>query len=237
MRKRRPVSDAGASDLFDYLRNYHRITLRDACDRFVDVDKVSIGIWVMDGGAWRRDTAAERKLQGLNFKGKRSVCASIVTRLYGLSPLEYRKIRTSFEEERWPSWAGIYEANDADQEPEFVLVVELPVKESVVGKAGAAGIGAAVGLAAGLGGLTMWNKLATKNSGRGDLPHRSSLSETPSKPQTQELEQLKSNLQEKERALEEAKKLGPVLIRLKSVVTRPLSLYDKWNTYLLEYPN
>ena len=159
-RNRRLKTDTGASDLLDYLQNYHRINLATACDRFLDVDDVSIGIWVKNGGPWRRDVVAERRLQSLKFNGKRSVCASIVTRLYALSPLEYRQIRMSFEEERWPSWSGIYEANTAEQDPEFVLVVELPVKASVdtVDTVTKVGAGAAVGLVAGLGGLALWNK-------------------------------------------------------------------------------
>lgn len=93
---------------------------------------------------------AERKLQQLEFNGDRSVCASIVTRLYGLSPLEYKKMRTSFESELGQSLPGIYVAKYDDQEPEFVLVVELPTKPSALGIPASVGIGTAAGLATGL---------------------------------------------------------------------------------------
>lgn len=171
----RPKSDHGESDLSAYLENYDRIRPTKACELFLDADKVSIGIWVKDEGVWRRDEVAERKLQQLEFNGDRSVCASIVTRLYGLSPLEYKKMRTSFESELGQSLPGIYVAKYDDQEPEFVLVVELPVKGSAVGLAGAAGIGTAVGLAAGLGGLAMWQRLQTKPPGEKEELQRQNL--------------------------------------------------------------
>lgn len=150
-----PMPDDGTSDLFNSLKNYHRITLADACRRFLKTGELSIGIWVNERGVWRRDAMAERKLPRLDFKGTQSVCSSIVTQLYGLSPLQYEKIRASFDEERWPSWSGIYEANDAKQRPTFVLVVKLPVAENVVGRTGAGGIAGALGVLTGVG-LTTW---------------------------------------------------------------------------------
>lgn len=151
------MSGNDTSDLFDYLRKYHRITLNDACKRFLVAGEVSIGIWVNGGKGWGHDTQAEHKLQQLDFKGNQSVCASIVTQLYGLSRLQYEKISASFEEERWQSWAGVYEANEAQQRPKFVLVVKLPPKASAVGRVGAGGIGGALGTLAGVG-LMTWSK-------------------------------------------------------------------------------
>jgi hypothetical protein len=152
------ATDNGTDTLFDYLKDYKRLKLKDACKKFVDLETVDISIWVNQNGRWRHDTDAERRFQRLEFKNK-SVCESIVTRLYGLSREEYEKIRNSFDQEMWKSWAGIYQAIDDNHESNFALVVELPAKEAKIGAGGAAGLAGTAGLIVGIAGTHLKNKL------------------------------------------------------------------------------
>lgn len=112
--------DNGAdAALMAYLQDYKRITLADACAAFVNLDDVSIGIWVYRNGQWINDKEAECKRRTLDIKNK-SLCNSIITKLYGLSQAEYEKIKNSFDEEASrKSLAGIYKSTKADQD--FVL--------------------------------------------------------------------------------------------------------------------
>lgn len=161
------ATDNGTDALFDYLKDYKRLKLKDACKKFVDLETVDISIWVNQNGRWRHDTDAERRFQRLEFKNK-SVCESIVSQLYGLSRGQYEKIRQSFDQEMWKGWAGIYQAINVNHGSNFALVVELPAKEAKIGAGGAAGLAGTAGLIAGIAGAgtyftnTFNTDLATK---------------------------------------------------------------------------
>jgi hypothetical protein len=142
--------DNGTGALFEYLENYQRLGLTDACKEIIKLKKDAIGIWddigiwVNQNGRWRHDTNAELRFQKLNFKDE-SACKLIVTQLYGLSQAEYEKIRMSFDQELWKSWAGIYKAIGRHK-PTFALVVKLPANK--IGAGGIAGLAGAAGLIA-----------------------------------------------------------------------------------------
>jgi myosin heavy subunit len=154
------ATDNGTGALFEYLKDYKRLKLTDACKKFIDLKKVDISIWVNQNGRWRHDTNAEQRLQRLKLKDK-SVCESIVTQLYGLSREEYEKIRQSFDQEMWKSWAGIYQAINVNHGSNFALVVELPAKEAKIGAGGAAGLAGTAGLITGIAGTYLTNTLTT----------------------------------------------------------------------------
>jgi chromosome segregation ATPase len=84
-----------------------------------------------------------------------------VTQLYGLSREEYEKIRQSFDQEMWKSWAGIYQAINVNHGSNFALVVELPAKEAKIGAGGAAGLAGTAGLITGIAGTYLTNTLTT----------------------------------------------------------------------------
>jgi hypothetical protein len=147
-RREQSQSDNGARGLLEYLQDYRRITLTYACETFVKLDDVTIGVWVNRNGQWRQDTKAERRLRQLDIKDE-SLCSSIITKLYGLSQAEYEKIKNSFDEGLWKSWAGIYQSIEDERRPNFVFVVKLPDKAKI-GTRGAAGLGAGLGATAGL---------------------------------------------------------------------------------------
>jgi hypothetical protein len=74
-----------------------------------------------------------------------------------LSQAEYEKIKNSFDEGLWKSWAGIYQSIEDERRPNFVLVVKLPDKAKI-GTRGAAGLGAGLAGTAGILGMvgTHW---------------------------------------------------------------------------------
>ena len=149
--------------LSNYLKNYHRITITEACEEDFYGDANRIGIWVQQDGTWRLLDQSSKRLKMSKFKPGQSMCNLIITDLFGLSRGQYNKIKASFDNPAWKSWAGIYKANEGPRSgPEFVIVVELPsgAMNSGVG----AGVGGATsGLFAGVA-LTKWfDRDKTKN--------------------------------------------------------------------------
>ena len=135
------VSDESSLALAAFLKNYKRITVADACRQHIDQNHERLGIWVNQRGEWRRVSADEQKLQWSQYKAGRSVCQSVVRELFGLSAAQYAKIRASFENPGWRTWAGIYERRDESfKGPEFSIVVELPETSSALGVGTAAGV-------------------------------------------------------------------------------------------------
>lgn len=135
------VSDESSSALAAFLTHYKRITVADACRQHIDQNNESLGIWVNQRGEWRRLAANEQKLQWSQYKAGRSVCQSVVRELFGLSAAQYAKIRASFENPGWRTWAGIYERRDESfKGPDFAIVVELPETSSALGVGAAAGV-------------------------------------------------------------------------------------------------
>jgi hypothetical protein len=135
------VGDESSLALAAFLTHYKRITVADACRQHIDQNNESLGIWVNQRGEWRRVSADEQKLQWSQYKAGRSVCQSVVRELFGLSAAQYAKIRASFENPGWRTWAGIYERRDESfKGPEFAIVVELPETSSALGVGTAAGV-------------------------------------------------------------------------------------------------
>ena len=135
------VSDESSLALSAFLKNYKRITVADACRQHIDQNHERLGIWVNQRGEWRRLSENEQKLQWSQYKARRSVCQSVVRELFGLSAVQYAKIRASFDNPGWKTWAGIYERRDESfKGPEFAIVVELPETSSALGVGAAAGV-------------------------------------------------------------------------------------------------
>jgi len=147
-------SDDGAAALIQYLHNYRRISLSEACRIGIGLDD-NIGIWVKEGGRWRKFTRAEQTMKHKKYlqstlpstlpstppstlpstqpstpqgnQIERSACRSIITDFFGLTSWQYEQIRDSFEHADRKTWAGIYRANKGYRAgPEFAMVVELP---------------------------------------------------------------------------------------------------------------
>jgi len=128
-------SSDGASALFRYLENYHRISLDDACRIGIGADD-TVDVWAKERGRWRQFTKAEQTLKLNKFQRDKSACRSIITSFFGLNRYQYAKIRDSFEHENVDNWAGIYRANQGyTKGPQFAIVVEIPTywKELAVG--------------------------------------------------------------------------------------------------------
>lgn len=152
--KLRPKSSDGSSALHDFLQNYRRITIVEACEYRIDEqDASNIAIWVKESGRWRKLRDVEQRLQRVQFQHDKSACQSIITALFDLSYSQYRTMRESFEQTGFTD-AGIYVRDDEDAtKPEFVIAVELPNGGRAMGsKAVSGGIGTATGLALGVAG-------------------------------------------------------------------------------------
>jgi len=112
--KLRPKSSDGSSALHDFLQNYRRITIVEACEYRIDEqDASNIAIWVKESGRWRKLRDVEQRLSRVQFQHDKSACQSIITALFDLSYSQYRTMRESFEQTGFTD-AGIYVRDDED---------------------------------------------------------------------------------------------------------------------------
>jgi hypothetical protein len=164
--KLRPKSSDGSSALHDFLQNYRRITIVEACEYRIDEqDASNIAIWVKESGRWRQLRDVAQRLQRVKFQHDKSACQSIITALFDLSYSQYRTMRESFEQTGLTD-AGIYVRDDEDvTKPEFVIAVELPNEgRAMRNKAMSGGLGAAAGLALGVAGTLGGRYLLNRKS-------------------------------------------------------------------------
>lgn len=135
--------DDGSSELDDYLRDYKRVTVAQACKYHINKQESdNIGIWIKARGLWRQLRDVEQRLRWVKYQEGKSACQSIITKLFGLSYAQYRKMKTSFEKVHRTTKAGIYVLDERDTtKPEFVIVIELPngqenARKAIVGGTG-----------------------------------------------------------------------------------------------------
>jgi len=132
----------GSKALRTSLQGYQRVSIQTACNETAETpaDLQKLMVWANRAGRWERIDAS------IQFrKSKASICREVVTKVFGLSGVQYDAIRDALDDVESGDLMGIYRHESIPDQYAIVLRLPLSSKYSNLKMSALAGAGILVG--------------------------------------------------------------------------------------------